>query len=163
PGWGTRPRQAAQVPDGGRDARGGACSARREDAGPTLSLGRGLGRGGGGGASSGGRARRGGGASCGSGSGAGTGALAAGGPADLPKGAPGQRHPARGGGEGRRLVFVLRGAQQRARVERRRADLVSTVAHELRAPLTSVEGFTATLLAKWGRFTDDQKKVMLET
>jgi len=26
-----------------------------------------------------------------------------------------------------------------------------------------VKGFTATLLAKWGRFTDDQKRVMLET
>jgi signal transduction histidine kinase len=76
---------------------------------------------------------------------------------------PGQRHPARAGGEVQRLVFVLRGAQQRARLERSRADLVSTVAHELRSPLTSVKGFTATLLAKWGRFTDDQKKVMLET
>src|SRR5207245_10284670 len=47
--------------------------------------------------------------------------------------------------------------------ERTRADLVSTVAHELRSPLTSVKGFTATLLAKWTRFTDDQKRVMLET
>jgi signal transduction histidine kinase len=77
-----------------------------------------------------------------------------------------QRHPGRpatGGGEVQRLVFGLRGAQQRARLERSRADLVSTVAHELRSPLTSVKGFTATLLAKWGRFTDDQKKVMLET
>jgi signal transduction histidine kinase len=62
-----------------------------------------------------------------------------------------------------RLVVTLRGAQQRARLERSRADLVSTVAHELRSPLTSVKGFTATLLAKWGRFTDDQKRVMLET
>ncbi len=62
-----------------------------------------------------------------------------------------------------RIVITLRGAQQRARIERRRADLVSTVAHELRSPLTSVKGFTATLLAKWTRFTDDQKRVMLET
>jgi len=62
-----------------------------------------------------------------------------------------------------RVVITLRGAQQRARIERRRADLVSTVAHELRSPLTSVKGFTATLLAKWTRFTDDQKRVMLET
>ncbi|HEX3515886.1 MAG TPA: PAS domain-containing protein, partial [Trebonia sp.] len=38
----------------------------------------------------------------------------------------------------RRLVISLRGAQQRARLERSRAELVSTVAHELRAPLTSV-------------------------
>jgi PAS domain S-box-containing protein len=63
----------------------------------------------------------------------------------------------------RRLVITLRGAQQRARLERSRAELVSTVAHELRSPLTSVKGFTATLLAKWGKFTDDQKRVMLET
>jgi signal transduction histidine kinase len=66
-------------------------------------------------------------------------------------------------GSVRRLVITLRGAQQRARLERSRAELVSTVAHELRAPLTSVKGFTATLLAKWSRFSDDQKRVMLET
>ena len=60
-------------------------------------------------------------------------------------------------------MITLRGAQQRARLERSRAELVSTVAHELRAPLTSVKGFTATLLAKWSRFSDDQKRVMLET
>jgi PAS domain S-box-containing protein len=62
-----------------------------------------------------------------------------------------------------RLVVSLHDASQRARLERSRADLVSTVAHELRSPLTSVKGFTATLLAKWHRFTDDQKRVMLET
>jgi PAS domain S-box-containing protein len=72
----------------------------------------------------------------------------------------------RAAGEGRavqRLAITLRSAEQRARLERSRADLVSTVAHELRSPLTSVKGFTATLLAKWPRFTDDQKRVMLET
>jgi signal transduction histidine kinase len=63
----------------------------------------------------------------------------------------------------KKLVISLRGAQQRERLERSRAELVSTVAHELRSPLTSVKGFTATLLNKWGRFTDDQKRVMLET
>ena len=78
------------------------------------------------------------------------------------------RREARGGwqrepGAVRRVVINIRGAQQRARIERSRADLVSTVAHELRSPLTSVKGFTATLLAKWPRFTDDQKRVMLET
>jgi signal transduction histidine kinase len=73
--------------------------------------------------------------------------------------------PGPGGTPGavQRLAIMLRGAQQRARQERSRADLVSTVAHELRSPLTSVKGFTATLLAKWNRFTDDQKRVMLET
>ena len=62
-----------------------------------------------------------------------------------------------------RLAVSFRSTQQRVRLERSRADLVSTVAHELRSPLTSVKGFTATLLAKWTRFTDDQKRVMLET
>jgi PAS domain S-box-containing protein len=82
---------------------------------------------------------------------------------------PGQpRETAKPGSAGqpgsvRRLVISLRGAQQRERLERSRAELVSTVAHELRSPLTSVKGFTATLLNKWSRFTDDQKRVMLET
>jgi signal transduction histidine kinase len=62
-----------------------------------------------------------------------------------------------------RLVVVLRDTIARDRLERSRANLVSTVAHELRSPLTSVKGFTATLLAKWERFNDDQKKVMLQT
>lgn len=62
-----------------------------------------------------------------------------------------------------RFTVSLRDAAHRARQERDRADLVSTVAHELRSPLTSVKGFTATLLAKWHRFNDDQKRVMLET
>ncbi len=62
-----------------------------------------------------------------------------------------------------RVTITLRSATARARIERTRADLVSTVAHELRSPLTSVKGFTATLLDKWPRFTDDQKRVMLET
>ncbi len=62
-----------------------------------------------------------------------------------------------------RVVIALRDNSARERTDRSRADLVSTVAHELRSPLTSVKGFTATLLAKWDRFSDDQKKVMLET
>jgi PAS domain S-box-containing protein len=62
-----------------------------------------------------------------------------------------------------RLVVALRDTAARERLERSRSNLVSTVAHELRSPLTSVKGFTATLLAKWDRFNDDQKKVMLQT
>jgi signal transduction histidine kinase len=67
------------------------------------------------------------------------------------------------GGPLRRLVVSLRGTEARRRTERSHAELIATVAHELRSPLTSVKGFTATLLAKWERFTDDQKKLMLET
>jgi signal transduction histidine kinase len=67
------------------------------------------------------------------------------------------------GGVVHRVVVSLRGTESRERLDRSRADLVSTVAHELRSPLTSVKGFTATLLAKWDRFTDEQKLLMLST
>ncbi|MER8067792.1 MULTISPECIES: ATP-binding protein [unclassified Streptomyces] len=63
----------------------------------------------------------------------------------------------------RRLVISIRGTEARRRTELSHAELIATVAHELRSPLTSVKGFTATLLAKWERFTDDQKRLMLET
>ncbi|MFJ2904898.1 MULTISPECIES: ATP-binding protein [unclassified Streptomyces] len=62
-----------------------------------------------------------------------------------------------------RVVVGLRDTEARRRTERSHAELIATVAHELRSPLTSVKGFTATLLAKWERFTDDQKRLMLET
>ncbi|WP_256105862.1 ATP-binding protein [Streptomyces sp. ODS05-4] len=62
-----------------------------------------------------------------------------------------------------KVVVTLRGTEARRRTERSHAELIATVAHELRSPLTSVKGFTATLLAKWERFTDDQKRLMLET
>jgi PAS domain S-box-containing protein len=62
-----------------------------------------------------------------------------------------------------RLVVCFRDTSVRERLERSRADLVSTVAHELRSPLTSVKGFTATLLARWERFNDEQKMHMLQT
>jgi signal transduction histidine kinase len=62
-----------------------------------------------------------------------------------------------------RVVVSLRDTRAREVQERSRANLVSTVAHELRSPLTSVKGFTATLLAKWDRFDDEHKKLMLTT
>lgn len=63
----------------------------------------------------------------------------------------------------RYLVVAIRPATERARLERRGAELVATAAHELRSPLTSIKGFTTTLLTKWSRFTDDQRRLMLET
>jgi signal transduction histidine kinase len=43
------------------------------------------------------------------------------------------------------------------------ADLISKIAHELRSPLTSVKGFSATLVKRWDRFTDEQKLQFVET
>ncbi|MBD0712275.1 MULTISPECIES: PAS domain-containing sensor histidine kinase [unclassified Streptomyces] len=71
-----------------------------------------------------------------------------------------REHPT---GPVRRVVVSLRGTEARRRTERSHAELIATVAHELRSPLTSVKGFTATLLGKWERFSDDQKRLMLET
>jgi signal transduction histidine kinase len=62
-----------------------------------------------------------------------------------------------------RTVVCLRDTAARTRAERDSADVVSTVAHELRSPLTSVKGFTATLLSKWDRFPDEVKLQMLAT
>jgi signal transduction histidine kinase len=61
------------------------------------------------------------------------------------------------------LVLALRRGERRRRLDAARSDLVSTVSHELRSPLTSVKGFTKTLLAKWDRFSDEQKRQMLAT
>jgi PAS domain S-box-containing protein len=60
-------------------------------------------------------------------------------------------------------ICVLRDASARRRAEAARGELVSTLSHELRSPLTSVKGFTSTLLHRWDRFTDKQKRHMLET
>ena len=59
------------------------------------------------------------------------------------------------------VIVGLRDAEARRRAEAQQAALISTVAHELRSPLTSVKGFSATLLRRWDRFTDDQKRLML--
>jgi signal transduction histidine kinase len=61
------------------------------------------------------------------------------------------------------VVLSLRTSRARERLDRERSDLVATVAHELRSPLTGVKGFVATLLTKWDRLNDDQKKLMLTT
>jgi PAS domain S-box-containing protein len=40
-------------------------------------------------------------------------------------------------------------------------EIVSTVSHELRSPLTSVKGYTSLLLNRWDRLGEDQKRMML--
>ena len=59
-------------------------------------------------------------------------------------------------------VLVLREATMRAREAVSGIEVVSTVSHELRSPLTSVKGYTSLLLNRWDRLTDDQKRMMLE-
>jgi len=63
----------------------------------------------------------------------------------------------------KRVIVSVRNARVRNQRDRERSDLVATVAHELRSPLTGIKGFTSTLLTKWERFSDDQRHLMLET
>lgn len=67
------------------------------------------------------------------------------------------------GGPVRAVLVGLRDAEGRRRAEADSAALLSTVAHELRSPLTGVKGFSATLLRNWDRFSDAEKRVMIET
>lgn len=62
-----------------------------------------------------------------------------------------------------RVAITIRSGRGRARLDRERSDLVATVAHELRSPLTGVKGFVTALLNRWDKLNDDQKKLMLTT
>ncbi|MGI8662713.1 MAG: ATP-binding protein [Acidimicrobiales bacterium] len=59
-------------------------------------------------------------------------------------------------------VVAMRAPRRRGDQEPTGSEVVSTVSHELRSPLTSVKGYTSLLLSRWDRLKDDQKKVMLE-
>ncbi|GAA4380874.1 sensor histidine kinase [Nocardioides caricicola] len=61
------------------------------------------------------------------------------------------------------VAVSIRSGRGRARLDRERSDLVATVAHELRSPLTGVKGFVHALLNRWDKLSDDQKKLMLTT
>lgn len=60
------------------------------------------------------------------------------------------------------VVLGLRDAEARRRAEHDHAALISTIAHELRSPLTGIKGFTSTLLRRWDQFTEEQRLMMLE-
>jgi PAS domain S-box-containing protein len=59
-------------------------------------------------------------------------------------------------------VLTLRDFGRRAHLAATGIEVVSTVSHELRSPLTSVKGYTSLLLNRWDRLQEPQKRMMLE-
>src|SRR4051794_28105692 len=59
-------------------------------------------------------------------------------------------------------VLALRDFGRRAHLAASGIEVVSTVSHELRSPLTSVKGYTSLLLNRWDRLQEAQKRMMLE-
>jgi two-component system phosphate regulon sensor histidine kinase PhoR len=58
-------------------------------------------------------------------------------------------------------IFAFRDISAERVVEQMRSDFVSTVSHELRAPLTSIYGFAATLLREDVQFEEEERSVFL--
>ena len=67
-------------------------------------------------------------------------------------------------GEGRLTgaVLVARDGARRRPAAGDGIEIISTVSHELRSPLTSVKGYTSLLLNRWERLGEEQKRMMLE-
>src|SRR5207245_7193892 len=64
-----------------------------------------------------------------------------------------------------RLTGAVRSSRdygRRAHLAATGIEVVSTVSHELRSPLTSVKGYTSLLLNRWERLAEAQKRMMLE-
>ncbi|MGH2717262.1 MAG: ATP-binding protein [Actinomycetota bacterium] len=68
-----------------------------------------------------------------------------------------------GTGDVVQIVALARDINRRKRIDMEKSEVISAVSHELRSPLTSVKGFTSTLLHRWDRFDDDTKKHLLVT
>jgi len=66
------------------------------------------------------------------------------------------------GGRVTGAVLVLRDGARRRPAAGDGIEVISTVSHELRSPLTSVKGYTSLLLNRWDRLGEDQKRMMLE-
>jgi PAS domain S-box-containing protein len=59
-------------------------------------------------------------------------------------------------------VLCLRPEARRSTPGGTGSDVVCIVSHELRAPLTSVRGYTSLLINRWDRLGDEEKRMMLQ-
>lgn len=62
-----------------------------------------------------------------------------------------------------RTFAVLRDITRRKTIDLTKSDVISAVSHELRSPLSSIKGFTSTLLNRWDVLDEATKKHLLET
>jgi PAS domain S-box-containing protein len=60
------------------------------------------------------------------------------------------------------VVCAFRDVTNEARLEEEKSDLVATISHELRTPMTAVYGAAKTLLSREAVLTDDQRRSLLE-
>jgi signal transduction histidine kinase len=60
------------------------------------------------------------------------------------------------------LVMFEAARQRTPRRPDRLADIVAGAAHDIRSPLTAVKGFSLTLLSKWDRLEDPDRRMMLD-
>lgn len=58
-------------------------------------------------------------------------------------------------------IYAFRDISAERLVEQMKSDFVSTVSHQLRAPLTSIYGFAATLLRRDVHFSEDERRTFL--
>lgn len=60
-------------------------------------------------------------------------------------------------------VLVIRNVQRRKQIDLEKSEVISAISHELRSPLASIKGWTSTLLRRWDKFGDEEKKHFLMT
>ncbi|MGI8426902.1 MAG: sensor histidine kinase [Actinomycetota bacterium] len=60
-------------------------------------------------------------------------------------------------------IVVLRDIWRKKRVDLEKSEVISSVAHEIRSPLTSIKGFASTLVRRWDRFEEQRRKQILLT
>jgi len=61
------------------------------------------------------------------------------------------------------VIVLIRDAAPDRRRELNAYDLIATLAHDLRSPLTSIKGFASTMASRFDRLKDEQKLLMLRT
>lgn len=61
------------------------------------------------------------------------------------------------------VIVLMRDAAPDRRRELNAYDLIATLAHDLRSPLTSIKGFASTMASRFDRLKDEQKLLMLRT